>query len=173
MTLRTNLKEQARELGFIGHAIYKVCGQAIADGIMEEFEQLVIETAQYTGSTAASWNVATKGAASHGGTIIRELGPDEDPLHAGHRVAVNIAMNANKGNLDDLARGTVKALNSGINVWNDVPWAEEAEEGDRRPENADANHAFARFQARVATKVFDPIAHVITPEELKAMTKKK
>jgi len=122
---------------------------------------------------AASWNIATKGAASHGRVLIRELAPDETPLKVGHPVAVNLALNANKGNLDELKRGTVKALNSGINVWNDVPWAERAEEGPLRKENESAVHAFARFQVRVTEKVFEPLSKQYTLEQLKQMVKDK
>lgn len=160
-------------MGFMGHSIYKVCADELADGFEEEFRQLVIETAQYTGSTAASWNIATKGAASHGEVRIRELGPGETPLHAGHMAAVNLALNANEGNLDDFRNSTIGALNSGINVWNDVPWAEEADSGKRRPENAEANGAFSRFQERIATRVFQPIKDRVTPEEIVQMSKVK
>lgn len=174
--LDSNLKEQARLLGFVGEALYKVCGQELADGIWEEFKQLVMETAQYTGSTAASWNIGTKGAATHtngGGVRIRSLGPGESPLQVGHMAAVSQAINANEQSLDDLRNGSKRALNSGINVWNDVPWASVAEEGPLRPENAEALGAFERFQSRVNNKVFMPIKERVTLEQLIEMAKVK
>jgi hypothetical protein len=171
---RFNVKQVARDLGLVGHALYKVCGQAIADGLMEEFEQLVIETAQYTGSTAASWNITNEFNKHHGKTNIRELAPGETPLHAGHHEAVKIAMDANRDNLKGMAAGTSKSMNAGISVWNEVPWAERAEEGERRiPQNKNANEAFARFQARVATKVFEPLAQKYTLDQLIQIAKKK
>jgi len=170
---RTNLKEQARFMGFLGHSLYKVAGNAIADGIMEEFEQLVYETAQYTGTTAASWNVGTMGSASHGNVRARQLGKDESPLHAGHGAAVSVALNANKNRLDGLRKGTIGALNSGINVWNEAPGAETAEEGPLRPVNSGAEGAFDRFKIRTLDKIFVPLSQNYTPEEVIALAKEK
>ena len=167
----TNLKQQGRLFGFMGHALYRVAGESIANGVMEEFEQLVIETAQYTGTTAASWNVGTMGAASHGNVRARGLGPDEAPLQVGHGAAVSVAMNANEGRLDELKRGTIKALNSGVNVWNEAPGAERATTGPLRRVNAGAETAFTDFKQRVMSKVFIPLAQNYTPEQIVALAK--
>ena len=170
----TNLKDQSKFLGFVGHALFKVAGASLADGIWEEFEQLVLETAQYTGSTAASWNVATKGSGSHGQVVVRNLGPDEAPSYKGHLPAVMVALNRNRdmGNLDDLRAGRGGALRGGINVWNEAPGAERSQTGPlRSPANDDAEGAFDRFKARVMSKVFIPLAQNYTPEQIVAMAK--
>jgi len=169
----TDLKAQARFLGLVGQALYQVAGTVIADGIWEEFEQLVYETAQYTGSTAASWNVATKGAGSHGQVAVMGLGPDQEPLQVGHSVAVMVALNRNtmEGNLDDLRAGQKGALTGGINVWNEAPGAEVSQTGPLRSVNDSAIGSFDRFKARVAEKVFLPLAQDYTVEQLVAMAK--
>ena len=170
---RTNLKQQAKLLGFAGHALYRVAGMTIANGIWEEFEQLLYETAQFTGTTTASWNIATKGAGSHGGVRARGLGPGEEPLHVGHGAAVSVAINANIDNLAELERGTIRALNSGINVWNEAPGAERSTTGPLRAVNAGAEMAFDNFKMRVMEKVFIPLAQNYTPEDLAALAKGK
>ena len=171
--MTTNLKDQSKFLGFVGHALFKVAGASLADGIWEEFEQLVLETAQYTGSTAASWNVATKGSGSHGQVVVRNLGPDEAPSYKGHLPAVMVALNRNRdmGNLDDLRAGRGGALRGGINVWNEAPGAEQATTGPLRRVNAGAETAFTDFKQRVMSKVFIPLAQNYTPEQIVAMAK--
>lgn len=152
---RTNLKEMGKKYMGAGQAIYKLAGETIADGIWEEFKVLVDETAQFTGSTAASWNVMAKGAGSFGGVRMLKLSKGQSPLQVGHHRATDIAKSANLGNLDDLQK---KVLTSGINVFNESPGAQSGvpEFGPLRPENAGAEHAFARFKERVASKVFEP-----------------
>lgn len=170
---RTNLKDQAKLLGFAGQALYKVAGETIAEGVWEEFEQLVRETAQYTGTTAASWNIGTKFGASFGGVWMRFLGPDETPLQVGHSVAVNLALNANKDNLNDMRNGNVQALKAGLNVWNEAPGVDRALSGPLRPVNAGAETAFVEFKMRVMEKVFIPLAQTYTPEDLARIAKGK
>ena len=161
--LRHDLREQAR-LFFEGStAIYTVAGQAIADGIWVEFEQLVRETAQYTGTTAASWNLGMAFGKSYGGVRARELGPDESPLSVGHGAAVSLALNANRGNLEGLGK---TILRSGINVWNEAPGSERSEEGPLRGVNESAIGAFSRFQERVRDRVFQPLAGQYTMKQL-------
>jgi hypothetical protein len=80
-------------------------------------------------------------------------------------------MNANEGRLDELKRGTIKALNSGVNVWNEAPGAERATTGPLRRVNAGAETAFTDFKQRVMSKVFIPLAQNYTPEQIVAMAK--
>lgn len=164
LELRHDLREQARVFFEASTAIYTVAGQAIADGIWEEFEQLVKETAQYTGTTAASWNIDKKFGASYGREVGIKLKKGESPLHIGHHYAVGVALDRSRGNLDGLGK---KVLTSGINVWNEAAAAEiAAETGPVRPINNSAINAFSRFQERVRSRVFEPLAGQYTLEQL-------
>jgi len=164
VVMRSNLKAMGK--GILKTAkldIYKYCGNEIAVGVFVEFDQLLRETAQYTGRTVASWNIAMKGTGSFGG--VREppwaakiANKELSPLEMGHSASINIALEANKPNFEnvDLYK---KVLTSGINVWNESEGAESGipEEGPLRDVNLAAKGAFARFEDRIAKKVFRPL----------------
>ncbi len=156
MEIHSNLREISKRILGKKLAIYKEAETAIIEGLWEEFERLVRGTAQYTGTTAASWNIAAKGAGSHGGVREQTLAKGESPLKRGHSRAVDIALKENKGNLDNLAK---KVLTSGINVWNESDNAETGvfEHGPLREVNAGGLRVFATFQHRVMSKVFRPL----------------
>ncbi len=156
--MHTNLKAMGKELLGASLNIYKVAGYSIAKGIWKEFEQLVNETAQYTGTTAASWNLSAGGFLSTGGVRTMPKRNKENALRSGHQYAVDVALVNNYGritgsNIYDLV------LRSGINVWNEAPGAMSGvvETGPLRDVNTSSLGAFSRFQNRIETKVFNPI----------------
>jgi len=168
--MRVNFKEVGKDLLGASLNIYKVFGVTIAQGIWDEFRVLVNETAQYTGSTAASWNVAVKGAGSFGGVRMINLPKGADPLQIGHSNAVNVALKANRGNLNG-ATLYDKVLTSGINVWNESPGAQSGvpEHGPLRDENEGARGAFARFKNRVENKVYNPLPFQMSMKDFNIM----
>lgn len=165
---RVNIRQMAKDMYQIGPKVLALAGEELTAGIWEEFEVLVKTTAQYTGTTAASWNIGLmgKGMTLHGQVRVMGLGPDQEPLRVGHGVAVSIALNANATRLDDISK---KVMYSGINVWNESPGIQVAEEGPLRSVNDGALGAFARFEHRMATKVIAPMKGDVTVTELLRM----
>ncbi len=156
--MHTNLKAMGRELLGASLNIYKVAGYSIADGIWEEFQQLVADTAQWTGTTAASWNLSAGGFLDRGGVRTMPDRKKEDALQAGDQHAVQVAL---LNNYDRITGSNIykNVLTSGINVWNESPAAMTGriERGPLRDVNQSSIGAFARFQARIETRVFNPI----------------
>lgn len=151
-----NLSKVVREIDYLGQAVLKDIGDTLAAGIWDEFETLVMETAQWTGTTAASWNLYMK---------YRMVAPDEgireqpkrtrkQALNKGHMHAVSIALNANLSRLDDI---TTDYRTSDIVISNNAPGAEQAESGPLRDVNQGAAGALARFEQRVASKQWKTI----------------
>jgi len=80
-----NFSQVAREIDYDGKAIFKDIGNTLAQGIWVHFKTLVEETAQYSGTTAASWNLSMGGDQS-----VREQ-PErtrDEALQKGHQAAV-------------------------------------------------------------------------------------
>lgn len=139
-----------REIDYAGKAVLKDIGDSLAQGIWEEFVILVNETAQYTGSTAASWNL------SMGGDDSVRLQPKrtrQQALQKGHQSAVQIAL---AHNFKSLVNITEEYRYRAIVVENNVEHAGKAETGPLRDVNHPAG-AFFRFQQRLAFKQFEKI----------------
>jgi hypothetical protein len=151
-----NLSQMAREIDAMGKAIFKDVGDAIAYGIWEEFRILVQETAQWTGTTAASWNLYMQGRVGPiGVTGYREMPKRtrKEALQRGHGDAVQIALAANYDNLLDI---TTQYRYAEIVISNYAPGADRAESGPLRAVNQ-PTQAFERFKSRVAFRNFDVI----------------
>ena len=151
-----NLSKVVREIDYLGQAILKDIGDTLAAGIWDEFETLVMETAQWTGTTAASWNLYMKyRIAPHDRSFRKQPKRTRtQALNKGHMHAVSIALNANLGRLDDI---TTDYHTSDIVISNNAPGAERAEAGPLRAENQGAAGALARFEQRVAMKAWKVI----------------
>ena len=151
MPVFTNISQMVREIDYLGKAVFKDVGDALAQGIWEEFEQLVQETAQYTGTAAASWNLSMGGDSS-----VRKQ-PDRtraQALEAGHSAAVAKALQHNYSSLVNIVDDyRYKA----IVVENNAESSDVAEGGPLRAENAGAAGAAFRFEQRVANKSFEII----------------
>ena len=157
----TNISKMVREIDYLGKALFQDVGDTLKDVIMEEFEQLVIETAQWTGTAAASWNVSIGGDQSvreqHAGKDKKEIAALQ--LSRGHGVAVSKAMDHNAGALDRLSTmGVGKKGNAygAIMVENHAESSDRAEHGPLRSVNSPAG-AFFRFQQRLANRTFEVI----------------
>ena len=157
MSVTTNLSAMAREIDYLGKAIFTDVGQTLQVQIMAEFQSLVVETAQWTGTTAASWNISLGGDHSVRPQPKRSRA---QALEKGHTAAVSIAMNHNANALDRLATmglpGQKGNSYRAIMVENYSPQAEVAESGPLREVNSPAG-AFDRFKERVAFQTFETI----------------
>lgn len=155
----TNFSKIARQLDREGKAIFKDIGDAIAENLWEEFEILVKETAQYTGTTAASWNMYMQYRIAALSKEVRKQDERtaETALGMGHMHAVTIALNENYGRLDEISTLYTK---QDIFISNAAPGASQAELGGPktpRSENTGAAQAFARFESRIKSKNIDVI----------------
>lgn len=154
--IRHNLSKMAREIDLLGQAVFKDVGDALAHGIWKEFVQLVEETPQWTGTTAASWDLLMQGRVGPmGGTEVREQ-PERtraNALSRGHRAAVQVAIGANYDSLLYIAEQYRYAE---IVIANHAPGAEQSEYGPLRDVNQPSG-ALARFEQRVANKSFEII----------------
>lgn len=148
--IRSNLSQMAREIDYLGKAIFKDVGDALALGIWEEFEILVKETAQWTGTTAASWNLSMGGDQSFREQPERSR---QQALSKGHSAAVQVALAYNFGKLDDI---TEKYRYQAVVIENHAPGANRTELGPLREVNQPSG-ALARFEQRVAFKTFELI----------------
>ena len=154
MEIQTNLSDMAREIDVMGKAVFKDIGDSLAQGIWEEFVILLNETAQYSGSTAASWNLSMRGDRSVRMQGDGERLPKEQQLAKGHQAAVQIAKAHNFKSLIDITE--LYAKGAAIMVENHAPGASRAETGPLRPVN-NPTGAFERFKMRVAFKTFKTI----------------
>ena len=153
----TNISKMVREIDYLGKAVFQDVGDTLKDVIMEEFEQLVIETAQWTGTAAASWNVSIGGDQS-----VREQPKrtKTTALERGHGAAVSEAMNHNTGALDRLSTMAVGKKGNAygaIVVENHAESSDRAEHGPLRAVNAGAAGAGFRFEQRLANRSFEVI----------------
>lgn len=155
--LKTDLSQAAREVSATGKASFAAVGDAIAQGIWEEFEVLVYDTAQWTGTTAASWNLSLGG----GRIAIRRIGSKKTPLHRGHSTAPEKALDANRYVLPEIATVAIptkgRITNMPIVIENYARGAYTAEHGPLRLVNIKGLEALERFRSRLQNKVFRPL----------------
>lgn len=153
MPIFHNFSSVVRAIDRVKKAVLGDIGDTLAVGIMEEFDRLLNETAQYTGTTAASWRVSMGGA---GKETVNTQAPRSRvaALKMGHQHAVNVARMANTGALDDISKAY---RYSAIVIENDAPGADAAEHGPLRDVNAGAEGAFERFKGRIRDRSFKVI----------------
>ena len=157
-----NISQIVRDLDYAGKAVFTEVGEALKEGLEKEFAQLVNETAQYTGTTAASWNITVGGVGDQvskgqGGVRPQPFRTRAEALSVGHQNAVGIALAANAGTLESLVNwikpGQKGHKPGAIMVENYAPGADRAEEGPLRDVNESAIGAFERFKVRVTDLV--------------------
>jgi len=149
INFKSDVGAAIRELGALTrgpNSIYNRAGAALKETLLEEFDTLVRETPQWTGTTAASWEIGFPSDIT--GSVEKQ--PDrnrEEALSKGAEAACNVAMDKAR---TSLTRDFRKIKNQDIIVSNDAPGYDRAEEGPVRPENTPPG-ALKRFEARVAT----------------------
>lgn len=147
--VRSNVSDALRQLKALTtgpNSIYKIAGTQLRDAILDEFDVLVRETPQWTGTTAASWEIGFPSDV----TGIVETQPErkrEEALSKGTEPACGIAMSKARTSLtSDLS----KYKTQDIILINEAPGFDRAEEGPVRPVNTPPG-ALKRFEARIDT----------------------
>lgn len=153
MAIFHNFSSVVRAIDKVKKAVLGDIGDTLAEGIMDEFDRLLNETAQYTGTTAASWRV-TMGGAGNDSVNTQSPRSRKEALSVGHPHAVNVARMANAGALDDISKAY---RYSAIVIENNAPGADPAEHGPLRDVNAGAEGAFERFKGRIRNRSFKVI----------------
>ncbi len=145
----TNASDWARGLLNAYDLVYKDIGVALTEKLWVEFERLVKETPQYTGTAAASWNIGMPGMAGAGGGVrVQRKRTRETALRMGHMAAVGEALGSNFGFLNIVAE---KWSTADILIWNDAESSLYAEYGPLRPINDPGLLAFSKFVGRLTT----------------------
>ena len=154
--IRGSVSQQLRN-GFIETAgknsIYRKAGSQLVEKILDEFEVLVRETPQWTGTTAASWYIGmTRDEATLDQVNTQPERTRREALQKGSEPACAFSINKSKFTLmdADLAR----IATEDIVVGNSAPGYDRAEEGPVRPENSPPG-ALDRFMARVSLIDFE------------------
>jgi len=138
MALKTNVSQFSRDArklagrGGKGASIFSLASKDVETAIGNAFITMVRETPQYSGTTAASWNIGPPGATSE---EVREQPEPNPPLKKGHGAAIEVARSSNEGNLKNLV-GINKVRD--VLVINNAPGAEQSEHGPVRKVNEPA-----------------------------------
>ena len=150
---RTNASEVLRQLGVVTSgkdSIYHKAGAQLKSKLLEEFETLVRETPQWSGTTAASWEIGFYRDIT-GEVETQPRRSLEEALQKGSEPACQIAIHKAQTSIpDDLSQ--IKTQD--IIVSNESPGYDTAEDGPVRAVNTPPG-ALARFEARVAALDFD------------------
>lgn len=147
LKVRTNISSIMRAAGLETkgkNSIYNKIGAQLKDTLLDEFDVLVRETPQWTGTTAASWEI---GFPSDIEGKIEEQPPRkrEEALSKGSEAACSISMGKARGTItEDFSKYRIQD----IVVSNKAPGFDRAEEGPVRPVNTPPG-ALARFEAKI------------------------
>lgn len=148
--VRSNISEFIREMGVLTrgkNSIYRKAGSQLRQTILDEFEVLVRETPQYSGTTAASWKLGHLYAVDPGKVVLPKPASVADALQRGAEPACHIAINNARGQLAPDLRDYAR---KDIVLHNESPGFDTAEEGPVRAVNTPPG-ALKRFEGRINT----------------------
>ena len=148
--IRGNVSKTIRDQGVLtatSNSIYRVAGTALRDAITDEFEKLVYETPQFTGTTAASWKIGFYGTVDKSMIKMPDIKNGQDALARGMDPACSIAIQNARFSLTNEFEDYAKR---DIVLFNEAPGFETAEEGPVRAVNTPPG-ALKRFESRIAT----------------------
>ena len=150
LKVKSNISDFVRQIGVLTagpNSIYRVAGRQLHKAIWNEFETLLDETPQWTGSTTASWRI---GFGRETDEVFLKL-PDRtraEALQRGSQEAISLARMASADFLTEDA-DLSKYARQDVVLTNGSPHFDRAEGGPLRPENTPPG-ALARFELRVA-----------------------
>lgn len=174
LDIKMNISEFVRDIQYWKHNLHRVAGKRLGELIMREYERLVNETPQWSGTTAASWSI---GFSPAGGVVdltnevpwndskakksrraVAGGAGDQEPRHKGHARAVQFG----------LARADLSLLTSNLEQYayrdivltNDAPGFEASEAGGGLRDVNKPGGMLARFEAALASAVIDLNAEV-------------
>ena len=146
---KTNVSKFIKELGTITKgksSIYNVAGANLRKALLDEFEILVRETPQYSGSTAASWKIGFYQDLDTSAVELPKPASVNEALSKGTEGPCNIAISAAEKALSSDLR---EYFRSDITLHNEAPGFDTSEEGPVRPINTPPG-ALKRFESRLA-----------------------
>ena len=148
--IKLNASQFAKQLREISSVtLYKRGGQALKEAIEDDFDVLLMQTPQYSGSTVASYRIGLR--AEDAFEILPKPASANEAFERGHETAVNIARVANAGSIPDDYKGY---LTKDLTITNGSPQWDVVEYGPVRDVNEPAG-AFERFKERLSNKIID------------------
>ena len=153
INFRTNISQFIRDLGAMTrgeNSIYQAGGRELRDFLFEEFTDLVRETPQFSGSTAASWEIGFPGSVSEDGDYVKLPKPADgvEAARAGDKFACDKAIN--KAFTTLMGADPEAYISKDLLLINNAPGFETAEHGPVRAENEPPGPgAMERFVARI------------------------
>ena len=148
--IKLNASQFAKQLREISSVtLYKRGGQALKEAIEDDFDILLMQTPQYSGSTVASYRIGLR--AEDAFEILPKPASANEAFERGHVAAVNIARVANAGSIPDDYKGY---LTKDLTITNGSPQWDVVEYGPVRDVNEPAG-AFERFKERLSNKIID------------------
>lgn len=148
--IKLNASQFAKQLREISSVtLYKRGGQALKEAIEDDFDILLMQTPQYSGSTVASYRIGLKAEDTF--EILPKPASANEAFERGHETAVNIARVANAGSIPDDYKGY---LTKDLTITNGSPQWDVVEYGPVRDVNEPAG-AFERFKERLSNKIID------------------
>ena len=148
--IKLNASQFAKQLREISSVtLYKRGGQALKEAIEDDFDVLLMQTPQYSGSTVASYRIGLR--AEDAFEILPKPASANEAFERGHETAVNIARVANAGSIPDDYKGY---LTKDLTITNGSPQWDVVEYGPVRDVNEPAG-AFERFKERLSNRIID------------------
>ena len=148
--IKLNASQFAKQLRDISSVtLYKRGGQALKEAIEDDFDILLMQTPQYSGSTVAFYRIGLK--ADDTFEILPKPASANEAFERGHETAVNIARVANAGSIPDDYKGY---LTKDLTITNGSPQWDVVEYGPVRDVNEPAG-AFERFKERLSNRIID------------------
>ena len=148
--IKLNASQFAKQLRDISSVtLYKRGGQALKEAIEDDFDILLMQTPQYSGSTVASYRIGLKAEDTF--EILPKPASANEAFERGHEAAVNIARVANAGSIPDDYKGY---LTKDLTITNGSPQWDVVEYGPVRSVNEPAG-AFERFKERLSNRIID------------------
>jgi len=148
--IKLNASQFAKQLREISSVtLYKRGGQALKEAIEDDFDILLMQTPQYSGSTVASYRIGLR--AEDAFEILPKPASANEAFERGHETAVNIARVANAGSIPDDYKGY---LTKDLTITNGSPQWDVVEYGPVRDVN-EPTGAFERFKERLSNRIID------------------
>ena len=146
-------KSDIRQFRDAGNKINRLVASAIADALYEEFYDLIKRTPQWSGFTAASWQIGygmTTQSMGEADKFLPSRKIRPAPAEAGHMFAVSEAAGRAYAKLEDYKAGGYTT--GDLIVWNNSDQLERMISGDVRIENEIGVGAIADFENAMNTK---------------------
>ena len=152
--IKVNISDLARLRKVTSAELYRRGGRTLQQEIREEFERLLIETPQYSGTTVASYRIGPGYDLPDAHDTLPEPESAEAAFYRGHMTAVYRALDTNEKHFKAMDNLEVYKRQDLV-VKNDSPQWEIVEKGPVRPINEPGLGSFAKFVARLDGKIIE------------------